>query len=108
MGKGTPVVPTRIGDGVEMARQRVCPQCQEGFTLATTGRPPTYCSASCRKAAWDARRLRDAVDQAVQEERQRANRGNETGPAAGNRGNETAAADDGGLWPAGEWDGQRP
>lgn len=72
-----------------MPRMRVCPQCKEGFQLAATGRPPTYCSATCRKAAWDARRLQAAVDEAVKAERQRANRGNETPTAAGNRGNET-------------------
>lgn len=72
-----------------MPRMRECPQCREAFQLAGTGRPPTYCSATCRKAAWEARRLKAAVDAAVEAERQRANRGNETPGAAGNRGNET-------------------
>lgn len=70
-----------------MGQMRVCPQCREGFQLAATGRRPTYCSATCRKAAWEARKLQAAVDEAVAAERERANRGNETA----NRGNETTA-----------------
>jgi hypothetical protein len=84
--------------GRAVTRMRVCQHCHEGFEAATTGRPPKYCSATCRKAAWEAEKLRQAVAaakaEAVVAERRRvarlANRGNET-PAAGNRGNETPA-----------------
>lgn len=76
---------------------RVCHHCQESFRLASTGRPPRYCSATCRKAAWEARKLAEAVAvaaaKAVAAERRRvsraANRGNETPVRAENRGNET-------------------
>jgi len=78
-----PVLPPRIDTGGDVPRMRVCPQCKEGFQLSPTGRPPTYCSATCRKAAWEARRLQAAVDRAVEAERRRANRGNETPPATG-------------------------
>ena len=44
-----------------MPRMRVCVHCKEGFQLATTGRPPTYCSATCRKAAWEARKLQETL-----------------------------------------------
>lgn len=76
-----------------MERMRVCQHCQSGFELAATGRPPRYCSSTCRKAAWEARRLQEAVAvavaKAVAAEQRRANRGNETRQTAGNRGNET-------------------
>ncbi|MFD9246845.1 hypothetical protein ACFV0D_33965 [Streptomyces sp. NPDC059556] len=77
-------------------RMRVCGHCQESFALASTGRPPKYCSATCRKAAFDKRRLDEAVvaavAKAVAAERRRSNRGNETRTPAENRGNETPAA----------------
>jgi endogenous inhibitor of DNA gyrase (YacG/DUF329 family) len=85
-------------------RTRECPQCREAFQAAETGRPATYCSATCRKEAWLKRRQDRAVAQAVEAERQRANRGNETPLAAENRGNETRPAADG-LWPEDEYDG---
>lgn len=72
-----------------MGRMRVCPQCQESFTLAATGRPPTYCSATCRKDAWHARQVQAAVDAALQAEREGANRGHGTRNETPNRGNET-------------------
>lgn len=77
-----------------MTRMRVCQHCQESFELATTGRPPRYCSATCRKAAWEKRRLDEAVAIAVAkavaaEQRRGRIRGNETPQAPGNRGNET-------------------
>ncbi|MEV4500358.1 hypothetical protein AB0J84_32300, partial [Micromonospora arborensis] len=57
-----------------------------------TGRPPRYCSATCRKKAWEARKLQEAVTvavaKAVAAERRAANRGNETRK----RGNETPPA----------------
>lgn len=80
-----------------MNRMRACQHCQESFELASTGRPPKFCSATCRKAAWEAEKLREAVAvakaQAVAAERRRvarlANRGNETPEAPDIRGNET-------------------
>lgn len=77
-----------------MSRMRVCQQCQESFELAATGRPPRYCSSTCRKKAWERRRLDEAVAVAVAkavaaEQRRARNRGNETPQAPGNRGNET-------------------
>ncbi|GAA3538817.1 hypothetical protein GCM10022263_27950 [Nocardioides daeguensis] len=72
---------------------RACQQCQESFTIASTGRPPRYCSATCRKKAWEARKMQEvvavAVAKAVAAERRRANRGNETRQAPDIRGNET-------------------
>jgi hypothetical protein len=75
-------------------RMRVCQHCQESFELASTGRPPRYCSATCRKAAWEKRRLNEAVAVAVAkavaaEQRRAANRGNETRQTPVIRGNET-------------------
>jgi hypothetical protein len=68
---------------------RACQHCNEAFEVAATGRPPKFCSATCRKKAWEAERIRQAVTvavaKAVAAERRRANRGNETL----NRGNET-------------------
>jgi hypothetical protein len=58
-------------------RTRVCPQCKEAFTAAGRGRVPTYCGASCRKAAWEARKLKEAIAAAVEAERARSTRGNE-------------------------------
>jgi len=70
-----------------MNRMRACQHCNEAFEAATTGRPPKYCSATCRKKAWEAERLRQIVvvevAKAVAAERRRANRGNET-PFRGN------------------------
>jgi hypothetical protein len=78
-----------------MTRMRVCQQCEEGFEAATTGRPAKFCSATCRKKAWETARIRQAVvvevAKAVAAERRRANRGNETPASRGNRGNETPA-----------------
>lgn len=78
-------------------RMKACQYCQESFELASTGRPPRYCSATCRKKAWEAEKIRQAVTvakaQAVAAERRRvaqlANRGNETLPQLDIRGNET-------------------
>lgn len=83
-----------------MNRMRACQHCNESFELAATGRPPKFCSATCRKAAWEAEKLRQAVAvataKAVAAERRRmtraANRGNETPEPSGNRGNETPPA----------------
>jgi len=74
-----------------MSRMRVCQHCNEGFEVAATGRPPRFCSSTCRKKAWEAERFRRAVDEQVREkvtvavakavaaERRRAAiRGNET------------------------------
>lgn len=66
-----------------MTRMRVCQHCQESFELATTGRPPRYCSGTCRKKAWEKRRLDEAVAIAVAkavaaEQRRGRIRGNET------------------------------
>ncbi|MBB4717855.1 hypothetical protein BJ965_007842 [Streptomyces luteogriseus] len=77
-----------------MNRMRVCQHCQESFELAATGRPPRYCSATCRKSAWEKRRLDEAVAIAVAkavaaEQRRGRIRGNETRQAPENRGNET-------------------
>lgn len=73
---------------------RVCEFCKEGFELASTGRPPRYCSSTCRKNAWHARQTDEAVAGAVAralaaERRRVANRGNETPGTSENRGNET-------------------
>lgn len=80
---------------VPSARMRVCHHCQEPFTPAATGRPPKYCSATCRKKAFDQRKLDEAViaavARAIAAERRRENRGNETRQSSGNRGNETPA-----------------
>jgi hypothetical protein len=75
---------------------RVCRFCQESFQRASTGRPPRYCSATCRKKAWEKARLDEAVAVAVAkavaaEQRRAANRGNETPATPANRGNETPA-----------------
>lgn len=77
-----------------MTRMRVCQHCNEGFEVATTGRPPRYCSATCRKKAWEKRRLDEAVAIAVAkavaaEQRRGRIRGNETPGPPENRGNET-------------------
>lgn len=77
-----------------MSRMRVCQHCQEAFELATTGRPPRYCSATCRKKAWEKRRLDEvvaiAVAKAVAAEQRRAQiRGNESRQTPDIRGNET-------------------
>jgi hypothetical protein len=74
-----------------MTRMKVCEHCSEGFQVAATGRPPKYCSATCRKAAWEAARFRKAVEEEVRlkvtvavakavaaERRRAAIRGNET------------------------------
>jgi hypothetical protein len=88
-----------------MSRMRVCQHCQESFELATTGRPPRYCSATCRKKAWEARKLQEAVAvavaKAVAAEQRRANRGNETRQAPENRGNETPSQATAPVAPAG-------
>ncbi|GGT60117.1 hypothetical protein GCM10010271_74120 [Streptomyces kurssanovii] len=72
---------------------KVCEHCREGFALASTGRPPKYCSSTCRKAAFDKRKLDEAVvaavARAVAAERRRSNRGNETRRVPDIRGNET-------------------
>ncbi|MGN3955063.1 hypothetical protein ACGV4K_08150 [Streptomyces sp. WAC8370] len=75
-------------------RMRACQHCNESFELASTGRPPRYCSATCRKKAWEKRRLDQAVAVAVAkavaaEQRRGRNRGNETPGTPANRGNET-------------------
>ncbi|MFZ3599859.1 hypothetical protein [Streptomyces sp. BH104] len=96
-----------------MERMRVCHHCNESFRISPTGRPPKYCSATCRKKAWEKERLEAALEQAraegraagvaqgVAAERRRAAlkpqgeiRGNETefrGNETPFRGNETPA-----------------
>ncbi|MFD4143028.1 hypothetical protein [Streptomyces sp. NPDC058572] len=54
-----------------MERMRVCEYCEEPFTLAATGRPPKFCSSTCRKNAWYQARTRQEVALAVTEERRR-------------------------------------
>lgn len=44
----------------EPGETRACVQCGEGFTPRTqTGRPPQYCSATCKQAAHQQRKLDD-------------------------------------------------
>ncbi|RSS59836.1 hypothetical protein [Streptomyces sp. WAC01280] len=83
-------------------RMRVCAHCAEGFALASTGRPPKYCSSACRKSAWEKAKFEAAVDQAVvvalakavaaeQRKSRRENRRNETPTLPEIRRNETPA-----------------
>jgi hypothetical protein len=48
-----------------------CEHCRVLFELASTGRPPKFCSATCRKDAWHAEKTRQQVDAAVSAERRR-------------------------------------
>lgn len=77
-------------------RLRICQHCDGEFPVASTGRPPKYCSSTCRKNAWHAERTREAVTVAVAKalaaERRGSIRGNETRPASDIRGNETPVA----------------
>ncbi|GGQ50147.1 hypothetical protein GCM10010279_69320 [Streptomyces mutabilis] len=50
---------------------RACQHCQESFELASTGRPPKYCSSTCRKNAWHEEKTRQQVAAAVAAERRR-------------------------------------
>lgn len=61
-----------------MPRMRACAHCREAFEVAATGRPPKYCSASCRRKAWETGRLQAARDQGAEAERERWIRPNET------------------------------
>ncbi|MEV5667115.1 hypothetical protein [Streptomyces flaveolus] len=54
-----------------MNRMQVCQQCGVPFELAATGRPPKYCSSTCRKNAWYEEKTRQQVDAAVTAERRR-------------------------------------
>ncbi|NUV64990.1 hypothetical protein [Streptomyces sp. CAI-85] len=73
-----------------------CGHCGEAFIQSAIGRRARYCGATCRKKAFDKRRLDEAVTAAmargVMAERRRAKRENGTGPGVGDRGNETAPA----------------
>ncbi|MEU5446142.1 MULTISPECIES: hypothetical protein [Streptomyces] len=65
-------------------RPRLCQHtpCGKPITPARTGRPPKYCSDSCRKRAWEAERLRQAVvvelARIAAAHQQRSNRPDET------------------------------
>lgn len=50
---------------------RICEHCKEPFHQASTGRPPKFCSSTCRKKAWEAEKMRQAVALAVTQERRR-------------------------------------
>ena len=43
--------------------ERDCEHCGRRFELAKTGRPPRYCSRSCRQRAWELRRATAALAQ---------------------------------------------
>lgn len=80
-----------------MERMRVCHYCDESFRVAPTGRPPKYCSATCRKKGWEKDRLEAALEQARAEGRAAGvaqgvaaeRRRHALKPQGGNRGNET-------------------
>jgi len=45
-----------IGTGsIDLSDQAACPQCGQPIMRSRTGRPPRWCSATCRKAAYDDR-----------------------------------------------------
>ena len=48
----------------ERVLERDCEHCARRFEVAKTGRPPRYCSHSCRQRAWELRRAAAALDQA--------------------------------------------
>ncbi|MFE6430854.1 hypothetical protein ACFVOB_35940 [Streptomyces rochei] len=54
-----------------MNPMKVCQHCRVPFELASTGRPPTYCSSTCRKNAWQDAKTRQQVEAAVAAERRR-------------------------------------